>query len=856
MNKKKGAKIVSVICIALFVVSVFPSQIAGQTDSTKAGDTYSGRFVLQFNTQDLMFSTLNGYDLVNLNGCDDLNEVGKPQVPVEYIRIAVPTGIQIQNVYVEKIQTEQLPGQYLLYPAQQAIPTNVAQDTAGLFVQPDATVYASTQPYPSQTIEFVGETDLAGQPIGEFLVYPIHYMAGEKTLSLTTTLTFVVTGMSGYICGDYLPKTISDEGQVTYETMIKEMVINPENVQVQSAENTPAPLALPSGGPYSHVIITSSAQSTYWQPLADWHTKRGLKDIVVTTQYIYDNYAGSTNQQEIRNFIIDAFNTWGTMYFLLAGEPTTVPIQYVTQYQESTPSDQYYSDFDDDWTHEVFVGRSTAEGATQVDLFIDKVLFYEKTPPTTDYILKTLLMGFDVDADTQMQILKENIATTVIPSRFTNTKVYDSYSGSHYTAAITAMNAGQHLINQADHGDYDWWGIGSFHHGTGMYNNNVDALTNTNKMSIVITLACLVNAFDYSDSFSEHWVIYNAMKAGVAFIGNTRLGWYYIGNPYGLSAQLDKDTWRGLFQNDKYIIGETIIWAKHQFSTTGDNAALKRHCEWQFSLLGEPAMPIWTDTPLTLTVSHPATLPTGSSSFTVHVASGSFPVSQALVCLWKGTEVYLTGTTNANGDVTFTPNPTTTGTMYITVTKHNYLPYEGTATVQAQTLDPNQSFVTLTHENLPFLVTCPAGDGPLYQHVKVTCRNAGGNPLPGIPASAFTFTLGNVDATWYGTLSCTFTAVDPQTDANGEIRFTVKGDTSIYGNITIRVTVQTVPLNDIDTLPCKSVDYNLDGDVDLGDFVMFAHDYGGYSWKSDFSGDGIVALSDLVMFAGHYGHHV
>jgi hypothetical protein len=170
-------------------------------------------------------------------------------------------------------------------------------------------------------------------------------------------------------------------------------------------------------------------------------------------------------------------------------------------------------------------------------------------------------------------------------------------------------------------------------------------------------------------------------------------------------------------------------------------------------------------------------------------------------------------------------------------------------------VSPDQSFVTLTNENLPFLVTCPAGDGPIYQHVKVTCKTAGGTPIPGIPADAFTFTLGNVDAIWYGTLGCTFTPVDSVTNANGEIRFTVKGDTSIYGNITLKASIQGMLLNDIDTLPCKTPDYFVDGMVALSDFVVFGQDYGRIQWRSDFTGDGGPnGLGDFVMFGQHYGH--
>jgi hypothetical protein len=179
-----------------------------------------------------------------------------------------------------------------------------------------------------------------------------------------------------------------------------------------------------------------------------------------------------------------------------------------------------------------------------------------------------------------------------------------------------------------------------------------------------------------------------------------------------------------------------------------------------------------------------------------------------------------------------------------------------------QTLNPvqgisaEQSFVTLTNENLPHLFTCPASDGPVYQHVKVTCKTAGGTPVPGIPADVFTFILGNVDAIWYGTLDCTFTPVDSVTNANGEIRFTMKGDTSIYGNITIKANVQGMLLNDLDILPCKTADYFGDGMVALGDFVVFGQDYGRVRWRSDFSGDGgMVGLGDFVMFGQHYGHH-
>jgi hypothetical protein len=155
---------------------------------------------------------------------------------------------------------------------------------------------------------------------------------------------------------------------------------------------------------------------------------------------------------------------------------------------------------------------------------------------------------------------------------------------------------------------------------------------------------------------------------------------------------------------------------------------------------------------------------------------------------------------------------------------------------------------------MPFLLTCPADDGMNYQYVKVTCMNAGDNPIPGIPASAFTFTVDNSGAQWYGTFNCVFNSMDMGTNQNGEIRFIVRSSTSIIGNITIRATVQGIPLNDLDTLPCKSFDLTVDGTVGLTDFTMFGQDYSTSHWRSDFTGDGTVDLGDFVMFAQHYGH--
>ena len=162
------------------------------------------------------------------------------------------------------------------------------------------------------------------------------------------------------------------------------------------------------------------------------------------------------------------------------------------------------------------------------------------------------------------------------------------------------------------------------------------------------------------------------------------------------------------------------------------------------------------------------------------------------------------------------------------------------------------SYVTLGDGGL---ITCPTGDGPPYQYITVTINDFNGDPIPGFSANLIDFTVHSTnDTQWYGNLSCTFTAVDPESNSQGEIRFEVVGDVSIIGNISIRTYVDEYFLPDIETLPCKSIDITVDGRIDLADFTIFGNAWGGYDWRCDFDFDGDIDLVDFTLFANHWNH--
>lgn len=196
-------------------------------------------------------------------------------------------------------------------------------------------------------------------------------------------------------------------------------------------------------------------------------------------------------------------------------------------------------------------------------------------------------------------------------------------------------------------------------------------------------MGCDPAAYDSSNCIAEHFVR-NNNGGGIAFIGNSRYGWYMYGSYDTYSMGYDVHFFKSLFQENLYHLG--AAFSDHKNNGYQDNPGndYYKYIFTELTLLGDPELPIWTDSPMSFTVTHPDQLPVGTSSFTVSVSSGGSPVNQAYVCLWKGTEVYLTGFTDSNGVITFDVTSTSPGTLLVTVTKQNYLPYKGSTTVMNQ----------------------------------------------------------------------------------------------------------------------------------------------------------------------------
>jgi len=678
-------RLVRAMVPAVVAAALMAPATGAASDPAQAGnmaDTFEVRYTATFSQEDLVFEEVMAYDVVRMKDGDSLNEPGKPMLPARTVRIALPEGMTVTGVLAGDVQSIAIRGEYEILPAQ---PLKRVSDApqADDFTGPDPIVYASVEPYPERPVRFTHETDLAGQAMAVVRFFPVSYIAAEKRLTLHTSIEVVLEGVAGYRCGDYLPRGLSARRRAVYEEMVRGMVVNPDDVELRSSVDSPAAPRGVGPGDYDYVIITRTDWVDDFQPLADWKTKKGTAANIVTTDWIYysGGYSGS-NQDKIRAFVQDARANWGTIYFLLGGDTNVVP--YHTKYilGDGIANDTYYGDYDSDWTCEVHIGRAAVRTSPMIDVFIDKVLTYEKNPPLTSYGKTAAFLGFDLYTygSGEGENCKADIDYLYLPNDWTYRREYDSEPGGHKTDVIGYLNQGNNLVNHIDHcSDYSI-GVGYTNHGTSLTNSNVSALSNGDRQSIFYSIGCWPCAYDEYTCIAEAFV-QNATGGGIAFVGNSRYGWYSPYNDDHASLRFDRYFFRSLLQQGNRNLGVCFSDHKNDSYQYDD---YYRYIFTELTLLGDPELPIWTDDPEALTVIHDDGLIVGEeTTFPVQVYHEGNPVLSAVVCLFKADDVYEVGVTNGYGEATFVFTPESTGIMDVTVTCpfYGYLPSEGQAEV-------------------------------------------------------------------------------------------------------------------------------------------------------------------------------
>jgi len=484
-----------------------------------------------------------------------------------------------------------------------------------------------------------------------------------------------------------------------------------------------------------YIIITNNALKSTFQTLADWKTKKGVFTIIKTTEEIDANYQGSDLQEKIRNYIIDAFSKWGAgLYILLGGGIDIVPARMVIGYENMLyPADMYYATYTGNWNtngdnifeedhHEnysmgVILGRVPINNRTEAITFIKKVISYEKADniPNVNYFKNNLYavayMGNEGTTSSPLldtfeqagikSICSAYVPTDTINNRFICDNALCTGDSLKYlsqlpqnicpggdielnkTNFLSCLNTGGdvgkfHIIYHMDHGSSQGISTSGTDKGEGVSKVDLGNRTNGTSYQIFMSIAC--HSANFAEDCNARYYLADSVGGGVVWIGNTDVGGtsdvkqlkYFLSSIYG----------KGSYKTGRYDIGTAYQNIIKQIDSKDD---------WYIHLLGDPEMQVWTNVPQTLNITGvPVAVLLGEQTDTITILN--LPLGEkAMICIQKGTEIYVTQEVIGTGSpistiMNFTVD--TPGEVNVTVTAHNFFPYETTMTAN-QTPAPN-----------------------------------------------------------------------------------------------------------------------------------------------------------------------
>ena len=229
--------------------------------------------------------------------------------------------------------------------------------------------------------------------------------------------------------------------------------------------------------------------------------------------------------------------------------------------------------------------------------------------------------------------------------------------------------------------------------------DDVSQMTNGDMLPVLFSMACFVGCFDHpsQESIAEE-LMKKANGGCVAAVLNTREG---LGDVdlntgkiiMGFSEQLSITFNANIFKRNEYVLGKAHASTKNRFASLAWNTGQSdSYDKWawvcgEWTLFGDPDLPLFTEIPLPLSATHAQSAGAGTQSFEVTVLHAGEPVPGAYVCCCKEGEVHQTGFTDASGRVSLQINPATKGTMHVTATAQNFIHYEGICDIGGTGLD-------------------------------------------------------------------------------------------------------------------------------------------------------------------------
>ncbi|MBN1433335.1 hypothetical protein JW921_01155, partial [Candidatus Fermentibacterales bacterium] len=660
---------------------------------------------IPFDASLVSIENLGVYTGVTVPGLGLLNREGFPALPYMPVRVALPTGCRATSIELLDADYASLDGYFRILPSEAPVPFSVEQEVYP--VEPNPVVYGSDVTFPFDIVRFNSSGALWGIPMARLTVYPVRWNPASGQIQVLESITVSVSY-------EYDPDVMTvhrraESSEQSSMDLARKLVVNPEGVSPSGAEIVEA-RELAYG---QYVIVCDAAYQSQAQEIADWKTAKGVPSNVYTDTWVGSQYSCYDLPQEIRAFLTDCRDE-GADYVLLFGDDNVLACRdayiHAGSYSDNAPCDLYFSDINDsspgadqwdsngnhiwgedadnvEWTPDIWAGRGSVNSATDANVFVDKVLIYEGIADT-DYFEtapREMRMGYSTGILWTSPYCPGSAGAEMIsayvPSGWEEEKCYESTGNNSSAITIAMINAGPHHVYHASHGS-----------ATSMYTSygsnytvsNIMAQTNISSghlPAIWNSIACLIGRLDGYECCGDAW---NNSPNGAGFgCFNARYGWGTPSSPgNGPSEILSRRFYYEHWNNDLYILGIAHGTSLDYYCPPSDD-----YLEWcikEYNLFGDPELPMWTVEALDMDADHPGYIG-GATTVTVTVTDPTdAPVNNARVCLQKGNwqtgDVYEIGYTNTSGVANIYVSPTSSGTITVTVTAREHLPYQGSIT--------------------------------------------------------------------------------------------------------------------------------------------------------------------------------
>jgi len=452
--------------------------------------------ILSFSS--IQFSEKNEYLSIELSEATSyLTTPGGYMLPVVTRVYTFPFKTKISDVTVSYTETQEK----IISKPVQLVPQPIMDNT----LEPikGSTQMNSLTIYPEQPFSYHIAAGRDGDTLVTYLavhLYPIQYLPSESTLRCSQNAEIIITSI--------LPET--------------KTTINSDQ--------------------YELVIITPDAFSEALQPLVTHKISKDITTKLVTTDEIsnsvYFTAEGRDSAEEMKYFVKNTFDQWGTKYILLVGgrnggimeEKWWIPVRYSLLNdgsEGSYPTDLYFADLYDgngnfsswdsnnngifaEWTRtkkdildmypEVYVGRLPCTSVAQVKTMVNKIITYETTTFGTEWFKKFVGVAGDSYPSIDDPYYEGELATNASFQQLQNLGFESSMlwtSNGRFTdpeSVVNEMSLGCGFVHFSGHGNPASWSTHPPKNESvwinGLKVKHMSQLVNEEKLPIVIVGGC------------------------------------------------------------------------------------------------------------------------------------------------------------------------------------------------------------------------------------------------------------------------------------------------------------------------------------------------------------------------------